>query len=259
MNILNILIFSTLWFHHAFAAHGQDILNYEESSADFVGGTSAANLELQRETLAPLRCEFATGLIVGSRTRELECCNRVVNLYNFQWSTISMSLTTFLETLRQWNCPQYKEQCEKRVFAFTTFSKLIYDYFCNYTIVIETCLPQVLATASAVQQQLNNSLTSNYTALDFKSLSELENKTDYSKIMMWKSLASQIQPSLLSIDELKDPCIEIAQYDVEEVHNGGYQEVINFLVPTCELTWCGFSAETFRDHRISFWTCLRSK
>ena len=76
--------------------------------------------------------------------------------------------------------------------------------------------------------------------------------------MTWTSLVSFIQPSLMTIEELKEPCIEIAQYDVEQVHDGGYQELITLLVPTCELSWCGFSAETFQHHRISFWTCLTS-
>jgi len=259
MNILIVLIFSTFWAHFAIAAKRQ--INNEEINGDFIVGTLSTNLQCQREDLPSLECEFAPDLIVGSRARELECCNELLNLYYLQWATNSMSLTAFLETLRQWNCPQYEEQCVKRVFAFTTFNKLVYDYFCNYTTAIETCLSQVNTTVSSMLQRYNSSLTksSKYTAANLKNFPQLENSTNSSEIMKWKNLASLIRPSMLSIDELKEPCVAIAQYDNEKVHNGGYQELINFLVPTCELTWCGFSAEAFRDHEISFWTCLTSR
>ena len=254
--ILNTIVLLAVC-EYATAAHEPQIkFEDEESSVSFHNGSTAFDLEFQRDNLSPLNCNFAPDLIVGNRTRELECCYNVANLYNFQWSTISMSLTTFLETLRQWNCPQFEEQCRSRVFAFTPFSELVYDYFCNYTNVVETCLPQVVLAVSVVEQRSNSDLTNNNITLTFANTSKIE---ESSEIMIWKSLVFRIQPSLLTIDELKKPCIGIAQYDAEMVHDGGYQELINFLVPSCELTWCGFSAETFRDHKISFWTCLISR
>ena len=208
-----------------------------------------------------LSCEFAPGFIVGNRTRELECCEQTARSYQFRWYSTSLSLTKLLETLQQWNCPQFLEQCETRVFAFTQFTSLVYDYYCNYTSVVEKCFSKVTKTVSVAQKRSNlTRIIDNTPSLNFKNQSMTDrNPKNSSLISQWKNIISRIQPSLLSLDELKEPCIEIAQYDVEEVHDGGYQELINLFVPTCELTWCGFSAEAFQDHRISFWSCLSSK
>ena len=260
IELFDLLILSSLCVC-ALAAHGLEISQNNEINTDNIfNKTSVISLERQRASLPPLGCDYAPGLIVGSRTWELECCADVVRLYNFQWYSVSRSLTLFLETLRQWNCPQFEEQCQKRVFAFTSFSELIYDYFCNYTTVIEACLPQVVSTVTRVQQRLNKIGTSFSVITKFDNTSEFQLSTEPSiNVMTWKRLVSFIQPSLMTIEELKEPCIEIAQYDIEQVHDGGYQELITLLVPTCELSWCGFSAETFQHHRISFWTCLTSK
>jgi len=259
MNFVIVLIFSTFWLHYAFATEEQ--MNYEERNEKFSTGTNAStNLHFERKNLAPLECEFTSGLIVGSRARELECCNELANLYHLHWATNDIPLTTFLETLRQWNCPQYEEQCANRVFAFTTFSKLVYDYFCNSTSVIETCFSQVNATVSTIlkRYRYHSSLNSNFTTMNLTNFLSLKKSTASSERMKWKSLVSLIRPSLLTIDELKEPCIAMAQYDNEEVHNGGYQD-FTLLLLTCEPAWCGFSPEAFRAHRISFWTCLTSR
>ena len=248
MKIFGVLILSSFYWC-ALAAHGLEIFRQVDV------GRGDISLELQRANLPPLSCNFAPGLIVGNRAWELDCCTNLTRDYNFEWYTISKSLTLFLETLRQWNCPQFEEQCEKRVFAFTTFSELIYDYFCNYTNIVKTCLPQVVAAV----ERLNNSMTSKNKIVDFENTSAIQLSTEISiDVVTWKRLVSFIQPSLMTIEELKEPCIEIAQYDVEQEHDGGYQELISLLVPACELSWCGFSAETFQHHKISFWTCLTS-
>ena len=213
------------------------------------------DLQTSKALLHNLSCTFAPDLIVGNRTRELQCCEEVTRHYNFEWYLISSSLTSYLETLRQWNCPQFEEQCRSRTFAFTEFSSLVYDYFCNYTTLIEACLPRVIKTVTDMTKHSdfigNNSKINRKETLNISRIPE-----NFSLATMWENVIAKIDPSMMSIEELKNPCIGIAQYDAEEVHNGSYQEVINFLVPSCELTWFGFSSASFRHHRISFWTGL---
>ena len=244
-----IIVFST-------AAFQQEYFEAVKSSGTFQRERSnASNLESQRDKLSPLRCEFAPGLIVGNRIRELQCCNKIVREHNYLW--LQRSLTFFLETLKQWNCPQLKEQCHKPKFAFTPFSKLIYDYFCNYTNVVESCFSEVLSTVHLVQKRSGNIQSRNYSVFNLGNISKWEKSLETtSKIKRWKGLISLIKPSLLTLEKLKEPCIGIAQYDTEEIHNQGYQE-LNVIH---ELTsWCGFSAEAFWDHEISFSTCLSSR
>ena len=243
--------------------------HYEIETNDyeiFRGTTTATLMDDQRDNLKPLECEFAPGLVVGSRARELECCNETSRYYYRNWGQRSFPLTTFLQTLRQWNCPQYEEQCSSRVFAFTDFSKLVYDYFCNYTLLVEKCLPQVTAT-SAVQKHFN--VSNNDTSLESFSFIPSASKfllkrknsvsSNFQTQTDWKNAISRINVSEMTFDELLEPCIQIAQYDQTKTLDGSYKEVISVLNPTCELTWCGFSAEAFRSHKISFWSCLSSR
>ena len=240
--------------------------HYEIETNDnvkFGGTTTATRLEVYRKNLKPLECEFAPGLVVGSRARELECCNESSMYYYRNWGSRSFPLTTFLQTLRQWNCPQFEEQCSSRIFAFTDFSKLVYDYFCNYTLLVEKCLPQV-ATTSTVQKHFNalknetNSVES-YFAIPNSSKFLFKHKNlNSSALTEWKNAISSIKVSEMTFDELLQPCIQIAQYNQMNSLDGSYKEVISVLNPTCELTWCGFSAEAFRSHKITYWSCLSS-
>ena len=229
--------------------------------------TIATSLPDPRGNLTQLECVFAPGLIVGSREKELECCDEIFDFFYRNWAFRSMSLTTFLQTLRQWNCPQYKEQCSSRVFAFTDFSKLVYDYFCNYTLLVENCLPEVLTIVEGVQKRLTTSFKKPASVSSTKPnsttntlLFEHENLSmSFSAFGKWENVVSIIKPSDMTLDELLQPCIQIAQYDQVEVFDGSYQEIIGFPIPTCEISQCGFSAEAFRSHRISFWSCFSPK
>ena len=234
-----------------------------EGNSQTFGNSTNINLENDLETLSPLACQFAPGLRVGNRMRELHCCNETVKEYYLLWSTVSLPLTRFLETLRQWDCPQFQEQCEKKIFAFTDYTELVYDYFCNYPNLVEKCLPRVVKIVSSAQDRLNYSIsdTSLIESL-LTSTNSAQKSNDFGESISakrWRNAISQIHPARMTLEELLEPCVEIAQYDQEEVHDGSYQELINFLVPTCQLTWCGFSGEAFRDHVISFWTCLSSR
>ena len=63
----------------------------------------------------------------------------------------------------------------------------------------------------------------------------------------------------MTIEELLQPCIQVAQFDQEDVHNGGFQEIVEFGIPSCGVAWCGFGADAMEFHYISVWTCLTSQ
>jgi len=190
-------------------------------------------------------------LIVGNRTRELECCN---SIGYHDWSTIA----TYLETIRQWNCTArlsyYCKYGNSAHSSSSLFENLLQNYYCNYTAVVETCLTQVHATVSAVQQRSKN------LSPEIALTSELAENTEVSlKLIEWKNLTSLLHPSLLTIDELNEPCIAIAQYGVDEIRNGGYYLHDFFLYKIFSkksTDFCAFSVEALRFHNISFLSCL---
>ena len=67
------------------------------------------------------------------------CCNSTYRTFRIHYNNRFYQLTSFLEKLRAWNCPQFEEECENRYFQFNRFTALVYDRFCNETAFNETC------------------------------------------------------------------------------------------------------------------------
>ena len=199
-----------------------------------------------------LRCRFAHGLVVGDRKRQLECCTSTVHDYHNRWLSRNRPLNRYLASLKEWNCPQFEQECKKRLFVYNTFTDLMYDYFCNYSSYVDKCHEDVIKTLNKSQQQAEQNFRENKT---FESLGF----SDSFNSANWKKLITQIDPSLLTVDELLEPCIQVAQYDQEEIHDGGYQEVVKFAIPFCGISWCGFGAKALKEHKISFGTCLKPR
>ena len=191
-----------------------------------------------------LECNYAPGLTVGDRDRELECCNETVMNYHLQWISVELPLSRYLAALRGWNCPQFQLECQERFFGFTPFTELMYDYICNSSVFYDKCLPKL-------SEQFN---TQNVDIPDNGDAGITDVNEQFQRILV------QIQPAQLTIEELLEPCVQMAQY-VQAEKNGTFrfQEVLHFGVAGCDITWCGFGAEAYLAHEISTGTCVTSR
>lgn len=212
--------------------------------------TSVLRLSSQREnsTLKSLSCNFAPGLVPGDRKRVLDCCRRTVSSYEYHWAGRSLPLNRYLRTLKEWKCPQFKQECDRRLFAFNNFTKLMYDFFCNYSEFVNKCFNKVNKTIYLAQKRVG-----------FEDFYEFNKTTNDSLISKWKQLISNIRPSQMTVDELFQPCLQVAQLDKDGNDDGTYQEIIDFGIPTCGVAWCGIGSETMKFHPISIWNCLSSR
>jgi len=195
-----------------------------------------------------LECSFAPGLTVGSREIELECCAERVEMYHSNWLSSGWPLTRYLETLNGWNCPQLQQECEQRLFEFNTFTELMYDFMCRNNTYFEKCLPKL------TQQFSSLFISDNVAACSLQN--QNFSNADFNKC--WQRILNQIQPATMSIEELLEPCIQVAQFAKSE-RNETFQEVIDFSIPSCSISWCGFSAEAIRAHEISIGSCLEPR
>ena len=178
-------------------------------------------------------CRFAPGLVVGDEPRVMECCNIAVRRYQNRWSLGRVYLTTYLQSLKSWGCPQFEEQCSARYYAINEFSKLVYDYFCNKTDFISQCYDELSATI----------MTNN--------IEKVERN--------WSALINELDSNSLSLSQLSVPCIQVALYEAEEEHLGEYHEVIELKLPSCRPTWCGYDGVTLRSKFISVWNCMSNR
>ena len=183
-----------------------------------------------------LKCQYAPGLRVGNRTTELECCNTVVHDYYYsKREPYNIYLSTFLESLQTWNCPQFEQECERRTFNFTDFTSLMYLRFCNRSQMEAQCYNDLLGI---VRKQDN----------------EIQDTTSE-----FNQLVSKLNWITLSEEDLMNPCVQVAMYNRDSGSQGHYHEIIEPVVPFCSYVWCGFSESLFTKKRVSPWACMTSR
>ena len=191
----------------------------------------------------PLECNYAPGLTVGDRKRELECCDQTLAKYHSRWIVNELPLSRYLAALKGWNCPQLQLECQRRFFNFTPFTELMYDYMCNSSVFRDKCLPK---------------LTKQLAPLNVDDADDVDAKRTVDEQL--QRILVQIQPAQMTIEELLEPCIQMTQY-VQAEENGTFrfQEVLHDGVSGCGIAWCGFGPEAYLAHEISIGICVLAR
>ena len=231
------------------------------ASAFFIDSTSSAQSELpsknfyndnylnatnsQRINHGILLCTYDRDELGWDQDIQTQCCKKTVENYHQFWLINSLPLNRYLAFLQHWNCTQFEGECERRLFSFNRFTDLMYDYFCDYNKFVSACLPNVA-----------NVVNANSSVSEARRTDKLDPQNE---TLEWKKVISQLQPSILTLDELMEPCVQVAQYDQEELHDGSYQEIVDFFIPSCGISWCAFGEEALKSRIISVWTCLSPK
>ena len=181
------------------------------------------------------QCRYAAGLTVGNRSTELECCHTLVSNYCSNVSSHDRYLSTFLESLQTWNCPQFKQECERLTFNYTDFTSLMYLRFCNRSQMEEQCYD------------------------DIQTMVTKQNTTSRARASAFDELVSKLDLISLNNQDLMNPCVQVAMYDIDSGGHGHFHEIIEPIVPFCSFVWCGFDENIFINQKVSTWTCLPSR
>ena len=210
----------------------------------FVFATSAAGG-------TDVNCVFAPGLSVGNESQTMKCCNQTVSNFHLFWSEERLYLTTYLQTLRSWGCPQFEVECRERLFVVNSFTELVFDYFCNYTNVF---VPRCYQTVSDVYRSARERQD------PLPPPTEASGSLNDTLEENWQALVKDINTTFLTIEELTgSPCLQVALYEAEDEHTGEYVELIRFRIPSCYPMWCGIDGASLRNHMLSVWSCLSKK
>ena len=166
----------------------------------------------------------------AQRTQVLNGCNITLNNFHRYWYYDSSYLHKFLSTLKSMNCPQFKEECERKTYALSEFTSLMYLKFCNHVELQDKCFNTLKKIVQNHSQQ-NLSLAT------------------------WKILKNELENiASFNIDELENSCVQIAI--LKETEATHFVEVKSLFVPFCSFTWCGFDKRMFESKIISFWRCM---
>lgn len=72
-------------------------------------------------------------------------CNCTYSTFRIKYFSHGVKLTSFLEKLKSWKCPQFVEECRNRYFNFNHFTFLVYEKFCNETNFMKICSKELNA------------------------------------------------------------------------------------------------------------------
>ncbi|CAK8694678.1 unnamed protein product [Clavelina lepadiformis] len=230
---------------------------------DSIVSLSSSNKTEANFTREDRLCVFVHGFHLSSKEREVECCQQIVEKYETRWRAQNRPLTRYLENLRGWNCPQFREECERKLFAFTPFTKMVYEYFCSYDNYVDQCMRDVKKIVEAAEQRsANMKISTGPSTTPFQGI--LNNagndaKNSSGNQQQWNGFINKIPTTHFSLDELLDPCLQVAQYEAEGDHRGNFHEVLSIAIPFCDLRWQGFTGEYLLEYRVSRWTTFSTK
>ena len=115
----------------------------------------------------------------------------VVNNYYTNVSSHDRYLSTFLESLQTWNCPQFDQECKRRTFNYTDFTSLMYLRFCNRSQMEERCYD------------------------DIQTMMTKQNTTSRATTSTFDEFVSKLDLISLNNQDLMNPCVQVAMYDID--------------------------------------------
>ena len=98
------------------------------------------------------KCVPAPDLFIENQTQKSQCCQNIIKNLYMKWYNQGAYLSRTLATLKAWNCSQFDEVCSNRLLAFTDYSSLVYDRFCNESSLIQRCELVVTEALSEISE-----------------------------------------------------------------------------------------------------------
>ena len=98
------------------------------------------------------KCIALPDLLIQNQTQKVQCCKNIIKNFYKKWFYQGAYLSRTLATLKAWNCPEFDEVCSNRWLAFTDYSSLVYDRFCNESSLMQRCGLVVTETLSQINE-----------------------------------------------------------------------------------------------------------
>lgn len=188
-------------------------------------------------------CLYKPGYRKAHRAAELTCCDFQEKRFYRRWSYGNEYLTTFLQTMKSWECPQIKKHCRERYFNFSPFTNIVYMKMCDDQAYRKHCFEKVNAIA------LQHTRGKHNTTLSVDNVTANE----------WADMVQGLQSKNMSDDEIDDPCVQVALYEGGRGGYGRYHETVRTVIPFCGFAWCGYDADAVYSRHISVWRCMPAR
>ncbi|XP_076813529.1 uncharacterized protein LOC143460054 [Clavelina lepadiformis] len=220
-----------------------DIICTTCSAQEFYIVDNKQNTSLQNSSMLDKYNEVLGDKLFMSK---VHACNVLVKNFTVQWSQGRHSLTNYLETLKIWQCPQFEKECQNRTYALTDFTSKVYSYFCDKASFEMNCLARV-GRITSLKQHSDSQIQSG---------TNLPNQTN---AFLWSNLIKQLKLPYINEKQILEPCVQLAMFEKAKAKGKKFREIVRVHLPFCEFHWCGFDEDTFRNRRVSAWTCLSAR
>ena len=177
------------------------------------------------------KCDIFSDGTTSNGSRKINCCQKAIEFASSKWDTGAVYLSSFLASLKLWNCPQFEHECETRSFAFTPFTSLLYSKYCNHNELEMRCYTNL---QSVVRKQ--------------------RERIFWKQSPSWENLVQTMDMLFLNDEDLAHPCVQIAMLEKDETP--GHFHEIAVIVPFCRIVWCGFNRNIIDTKSICPWTCM---
>lgn len=164
------------------------------------------------------------------------CCYYISWNFQRKWYAGGYYLTQYMDSLRRWGCEDYQKQCKSRTYAFNEFTTLVYDRFCNHTMLKSKCTEQVKEVAEKYGFQN-------------QSYGNKQNRN-------WTLFIDSLETSSMSLKDLIRPCVQIALFDRKDGGVGRFHEIVEPYLPFCDMIWTGYDIDTAINRGVAPWTSL---
>jgi len=179
-----------------------------------------------------IQCAQHRGQRLENRTEAIICCNSSFSRFKQNWQREGSLLTELLVTLKNWDCPQFVNECQQPSYNFTDFTSLVYENACNQTVFRRKCFSRLQTIVW--KRNLNPG--------------------------DWGSIVRSLLNLNMEEDELTEACVQVALYEAVSEFRGSvhgyYHEIKRTLLPFCDFVWCGLDAQNVHDNWTSAWMCM---
>nr|XP_002123433.1 cannabinoid receptor type 1A [Ciona intestinalis] len=173
-------------------------------------------------------CTYVPELKPGNPSHIEDCCKYTYANFSRYWASGGLYISRLLESLKGWNCTQFKDECRDRTFSYNRFTKLMYDRFCNHSELVNEC-NEVIGNVFANRSREMGS---------------------------WKVLTNELAVTDIPIEQASKPCVQVAFYERDAGGYGHFHEVIQPFLPFCPFIWCGFDERFVLNGKASVWNCM---
>ena len=195
---------------------------------------SQKNFRKTRAVNLTHKCGFTPGMVFEDRYGQLECCDHFTGFMTREYNP---GYAVYLDTMKEWNCPQFEHECEYPSFSrYSDYTEHVYKMFCDTKAYMESC--------GGIIANISGQATADYHLITQD---------------VWKNMLISIDLHNLNRSELLNPCVQTAMYSNTSANDGLFTELQLGFLPFCDSIFTGFDDRLLQNPDFMLWSIMNDR